>query len=71
MKTLVKILSAPFLGLLFFLALPIISVGLIAYTLGEKIYSGLKLVGGRMLYFAWRPSEAYLSGKSKEIKRSK
>jgi len=32
------------------LALPIISVSLIAYTLCEKIYVGLKVAANRMLY---------------------
>ena len=71
MKTFVKIVTAPFLGLIFFLALPVISVCLIAYTLCEKVYVGLRLVAGRMLYFAWRPNEAYLSGKKRNIRKSK
>lgn len=71
MKTFIKIVSAPFVGLIFFLALPVISVCLIAYTLCEKIYVGLRLAASRMLYFAWRPNEAYLSGRSKKERKSK
>ena len=71
MKTFVKIITAPFLGLIFFLAPPGISVCLIAYTLCEKIYVGLRIATSRMLYFAWRPSEAYLSGKGKKERKSK
>ena len=71
MKTFIKIVTAPFLGLIFFLALPIISVCLIAYTVSEKVYVGLRMLTSRMLYFAWRPSEAYLSGKNKNVKKSK
>jgi hypothetical protein len=69
MKTFIKIVTAPFLGLIFFLGLPIISVSLITYTLCEKIYFGMKLVTSRMLYFAWRPNEAYLSGKKRKEKK--
>jgi hypothetical protein len=71
MKTFIKIVTAPFLGLIFFLALPIISVSLIAYTLCEKIYVGLKLFTNRMLYFAWRPNEAYLSGRKRNVNKNK
>jgi hypothetical protein len=69
MKTLIKIILAPFTGLVFFLALPIISVCLIAYTICERTYVGVRVAAGRMVYFSWRPNEAYLSGrKSKEKK---
>lgn len=71
MKTFIKIVTAPFLGLIFFLALPVISVSLIAYVLCERIYAGLKVSSSRMLYFAWRPSEAYLSGRSRKERKSK
>ena len=64
----IKIITAPFLGLIFFLALPVISVCLITYTLFKKIYIGLRFIESRMLYFAWRPSEAYLSGKKRREK---
>lgn len=71
MKTFIKIVTAPFLGLIFFLALPIISVSLIAYTLCEKIYVGLKVAANRMLYFTWRPNEAYLSGRKRKVNKNK
>ena len=71
MKTFARIVSAPFLGLIFFLALPVISVSLIAYTLCERIYAGLKVSASRMLYFSWKPSEAYLSGNGKKERKSK
>jgi hypothetical protein len=53
------------------LALPIISVSLIAYTLCEKIYVGLKVAANRMLYFTWRPNEAYLSGRKRKVNKNK
>jgi hypothetical protein len=71
MKTFIKIVTAPFLGLIFFLALPIISVSLIVYTLSEKIYYALRAATSRMLYFAWRPNEAYLSGRKRNINKNK
>jgi predicted permease len=71
MKTFIKIVSAPILGLIFFLALPVISVCLIGYTLCEKIYLGLRIVLSKMLYFAWTPCEAYLSGKKRSVRNTK
>jgi len=71
MKTLIKIILAPFAGLIFFLALPIISVCLIAYTICERVYVGARTLAGRMVYFSWRPNEAYLSGRKRKVNKNK
>ena len=67
----IKIITAPFLGLIFFLALPVISACLITYTLCERIYYALRTATSRMLYFAWRPGEAYLSGRKRNVNKNK
>ncbi len=72
--TLKRLVAAPFIGLLYVLALPF----LFAYTLAVEI-GGLAAEGmatamdavGASAVFGWRPSEAYLAGrKARKAKKS-
>ena len=64
MKTIGKVMAAPFIGLAYIVALPL---GF-AYALGSAAVNGVLTLAGREASFGWRPSEAYLSGKKKEKK---
>jgi hypothetical protein len=60
-KLLGKVASAPFVGLLYIILLP---VGLIS-ALSYSLIAG---VAGKNASFSWRPAEAYLSGQKKTRK---
>jgi len=57
-----KIISAPFIGLAYVIALPF---GFVA-ALSTAAIEGLAGVFGKSASFGWRPAEAYLGGKKKE-----
>lgn len=66
LRTAGRMLSAPFLGLLYVVALPFV----FAYALGTELLRmaavGLERVpglAGRTAFFGWRPMEAYLGGR--------
>lgn len=63
-KTIGKIVAAPFIGLAYVVALPLSFV----YALGSAAVNGVLTLAGREASFGWRPTEAYLSGKKKEKK---
>ncbi len=63
-KTIGKVIAAPFIGLAYIVALP---VGFV-YALGSAMVNGVLTLAGREASFGWRPTEAYLSGKKKERK---
>ena len=57
---------APIMGLAFAIFLPaiaiIMTIGIIGMKIGSIVYGGVE----RAAVFGWRPSEAYLAGKSKK-----
>lgn len=63
-KTIGKVMAAPFIGLVYIVILPL---GF-AYALGSAAVNGVLTLAGREASFGWRPTEAYLSGKKKEKK---
>lgn len=64
MKTIGKVMTAPFIGFVYIVILPL---GF-AYALGSAAVNGVLTLAGREASFGWRPTEAYLSGKKKEKK---
>lgn len=60
----------PFLALVlggfYVIFLPIIMITMATYLLGKRIFGGILSQAGRSVYFGWRPTEAYLSGKNKK-----
>jgi len=60
----------PFLALVlggfYVIFLPIIMITMATYLLGKRIFGGILSQAGRSIYFGWRPTEAYLSGKNKK-----
>ncbi|HEX9021498.1 MAG TPA: hypothetical protein VF903_09570 [Nitrospirota bacterium] len=56
-----KVASAPFVGLLYVILLPVGMISALFYAL-------VSAVGGKSEAFSWRPAEAYLAGQKKTKK---
>jgi len=69
-KRLLAVLLGPIGGLLYIVALPIISIAAIVAIGGSKALSGITSVVTNIVSFGWRPAEAHLTGK-KKTKKSK
>ncbi len=63
-KSILKIATAPFVGLAYIVALPFVFF----YALFSAVVSGVTGTAKKEAEFGWRPSEAYLAGKKKEKK---
>ena len=59
----------PFLGLAFVIALPFMAIGTILVLLIGKVSGALLDLASKVIYFEWRPTEAYLAGKRKREKK--
>ena len=59
----------PFLGLAFVIALPFMAIGTVAVLLIGKASGALLDLASKIVYFEWRPTEAYLAGKRKREKK--
>ncbi len=64
-KSIGRIVSAPFIGLAYIVALPF---GFI-FALGQAALQGLSVLTGKEASFGWRPSESYLAGKEGDVKK--
>lgn len=60
-RTVGKVVAAPFVGLAYVMALPFAFM----YALGTAALSGVLTLAGKEAAFGWRPTEAYLGGKKK------
>ena len=67
MKTVGKVMAAPFIGLAYIVFLPFT----FAYALGSLVMGRVLTLAGKEAAFGWRPMEAYLSGKKKGKKEKK
>ena len=67
-KGIAAVLFGPLLGLIYFIFLPVISIGAIITLLGRKILGGIMNQARNLVSFGWRPTEVYLSGKKKKKK---
>jgi len=54
------------LGGVYVIFLPIIMITVATCLLGKRIFGGILSQARRSVYFGWRPTEAYLSGKNKK-----
>jgi hypothetical protein len=52
-------------GVLYVLALPVLSIAMIAAIMGSRCFGYISAMTGKSLSFGWRPRMAYLSGKNK------
>lgn len=68
-KRLLAVLLGPIGGLLYIVALPIISIAAIVAIGGSKALSGITSVVTNVVSFGWRPAEAHLTGKKKTKKK--
>jgi len=68
-KRLLAVLLGPIGGLLYIVALPIISIAAIVAIGGSKALSGITSVVTNIVSFGWRPAEAHLTGKKKTKKK--
>lgn len=65
-KTIGKVAAAPFIGLVYIIALPFV----FAFAVFSTAVSGAFMLVGKEATFGWRPMEAYFTGK-KERKDNK
>ncbi len=63
------IVVAPVLGLLYAAFLPFIGIAMLVKLLGQKIGGGVLETIQGSASFGWRPSESYLSGRKKMVKK--
>jgi hypothetical protein len=64
-RTIGRIVSAPFIGLAYVVALPFV----FAYAIFSAIMGAVLGTIGREAAFGWRPAEAYLTGRKKGKKQ--
>jgi len=68
----VMLMAAPLLGLLFAVFLPFIGIAMAVQVVARKVGGGLQNAAAASASFAWRPVEAYLTGRKKrKAERSK
>ena len=67
----VMVLLSPLLGMLYVISLPFIAVASVVTLLGGKILDGILELASKVVYFEWRPTEAYLGGKKKRKREEK
>ena len=68
----VMLMAAPLLGLIFAVFLPFIGIAMAVQLAARKVGGGLKEAAAASTSFAWRPIEAYLTGrKGKKAAREK
>jgi hypothetical protein len=63
LKSIGKIVAAPFIGLAYIVMLPLGFFAVLAVALVNLAMKGMANLIGTNATFAWRPMEAYLSGK--------
>jgi hypothetical protein len=61
LKTLGRIVAAPFIGLAYVVALPVV----FAFTLARTAFDNILGLAARSISFGWRPLESYLAGRKK------
>ena len=62
----VMLMAAPLLGLLFAVFLPFIGIAMAVQLAARKVGEGVKEAAASSTSFAWRPIEAYLTGRKRK-----
>ncbi len=70
MKSVTKIISAPFIGLAYIVMLPVGFFVALAATLVNLAMKAVATFAGKSASFEWRPVEAYFSGRKKKEKEA-
>lgn len=65
------LLAGPVVGLLYFISLPLLTIGTVIHLTAKKVWGGLRSLVGNLAYFEWRPTESYLTGEKKRKKGKK
>lgn len=63
------LILGPVLGLAYVIILPFMAIGTVAVVLVRKAASAIVNLASKIVYFEWRPTEAYLAGKKKRDKK--
>ena len=59
------------LGGLYVVSFPLLIIGMSVYVAAVRILGGIAYQVRRTVSFGWRPTEAYLAGKKKKVKKGK
>jgi hypothetical protein len=70
-KRVVLLLAAPFVGLVYVIALQFVFIATVSALVGRKVVGAIFNLMGNLVTFSWRPDEAYLGGKKKKKERKK
>jgi len=65
------LLVGPVMGMIYFIALPILTIGMVIQLTARKVWGGLTSLVGHLAYFEWRPTESYLTGEKKRKQKGK
>lgn len=68
-KNLLLLLLAPFVGFIFVVSLPFITIVALTGFVGSKTMSFIYEQLMNIMPFSWRPTEAYLAGKKKKARK--
>ena len=71
LKNLLILMMAPFVGLLFVVSLPFITIVALTGFVGSRTVSFIYQQLMNIMPFSWRPTEAYLAGKKKKTRKNK
>lgn len=73
LKTIGRILAAPFIGLFYVVSLPFIFVYAVGIELLDMAVAGLESIftlAGKNVTFGWRPQEAYFAGRKRKKEKA-
>ncbi len=65
LKGVLAVIAGPIVGLVYFLALPFITIGAVVVLIALKVSREVLNIARNLVSFGWRPTEAYLAGKKK------
>ena len=68
LKKAAMLLAGPVVGLIYVIFLPFVALATIIMMVGGKVLGKLWGLARNIVYFGWRPSEAYLAGKKEKGK---
>ena len=70
-KGIMMVLLGPVIGLVYVIGLPFIGIAMVGAFLGKKVFGEIGKLLKNIVFFGWRPSEAYLSGKKKRKRKDR
>ena len=69
LSSVLMLILGPVLGLAYVIILPFMAIGTVVVLLVRKVSGALLNLGSKIVYFEWRPTEAYLAGKKKRKRK--